>query len=74
VGDTLDFLVTGRENHDGDTFAWSPVIQRIEPAKSGDPSEWRAERDFAGPSPRPLSSLEEFAQALLLSNEFTFVD
>jgi hypothetical protein len=35
---------------------------------------WNAANDFSGPPPRRLNPWEELAQALLVSNEFVFVD
>ncbi|MFN7139696.1 MAG: hypothetical protein ACK4UN_10180, partial [Limisphaerales bacterium] len=68
-----------RESNAHDTFKWAPVINVVE-VKYGTPSptkkEWNATRDFDGPSRdhRPLDAWEKYAQALLLSNEFIFVD
>jgi hypothetical protein len=73
AGEAIDFVVIGRENSEADAFAWSPEVRYLDPAPVM-PAEWKADRDFAGPPPRPLTPLEELAQALLLSNEFTFVD
>jgi hypothetical protein len=36
--------------------------------------EWSAEADFAGPAERPLTPWERYAQVLLETNEFLFVD
>ncbi|MBC8101116.1 MAG: PSD1 domain-containing protein [Cytophagales bacterium] len=72
-GDTLDFMVDCRTGDAFDSFAWSPVITR---AGSGD--AWQGESQFAGPakSPlaKPLTKWEQYAQALLMTNEFTFLD
>jgi hypothetical protein len=73
AGETIDFLAAGREDPEADAFAWAPEVRYLDPP-AGMPAGWKADRDFAGPPPRPLTALEEFAQALLLSNEFTFVD
>jgi len=72
-GDTLDFVVDYRANLNSDMFKWAPVIKATE----SQPSEWSAKKDFAGrpvPPPRPLTPWEQYAQVLLLSNEFLFVD
>jgi hypothetical protein len=74
AGDTIDFLVASRDNPEADAFSWAPEIQLFEGITPRAPAAWDARGDFAGPPPRPLSPLEELAQALLLSNEFTFVD
>lgn len=70
-GDTLDFIVDYREGLNSDMFKWAPIIKGAEL----EPSE--AKKDFAGPPPpppRPLDAWEQYAQVLLLSNEFLFVD
>jgi hypothetical protein len=74
-GDTLDFVVDCVEGPAFDSFTWAPVI-RLQPGDeaAGTRTEWAAERDFASGDPEPLTPLEQFAQALLLANEFAFVD
>jgi hypothetical protein len=80
-GDTIDFVVDFNANLNSDDFKWSPVIKlKDQPAgaASGEyAGEWNAKKDFGGPPeqpPRPLSAWEKYAQVLLLSNEFMFVD
>ena len=65
-GETLDFIVgCGQQNNVSyDLFRWAPVI------KSGS-LVWDARSEF---SARPLSRAAQLAQALLVSNEFLFVD
>jgi hypothetical protein len=79
-GDTLDFVVDCRGSVDYDSFTWSPAIRLLDP---GDPAgtaiaaEWRASQEFdtAAPEAAPaLSAWEKYAQVLLISNEFMFVD
>jgi len=43
-------------------------------ANAGQTVEWNAATQFAGPPPAPLSPLEKYAQTLLLTNEFFFLD
>jgi len=81
AGDTIDFVVDFNANLNSDDFTWSPVIKgKDQPAggSSGEyPAEWNAKKDFSGPPeppPRPLSIWGKYAQVLLLSNEFMFVD
>jgi Protein of unknown function (DUF1549)/Protein of unknown function (DUF1553)/Planctomycete cytochrome C len=77
-GDTLDFIVACGENPNSDAFTWAPVIQfGSAGARAGGVKEWSAEIDFRGPPaepPPPLTAWERYAQILLLSNEFVFVD
>ncbi|PYL01493.1 MAG: hypothetical protein DME19_01465 [Verrucomicrobia bacterium] len=81
MGDTIEFVVDFNANLNNDDFKWSPVIKSKGPAAGGSFSEyageWNAKKDFSGPPeppPRPLSPWEKYAQVLLLSNEFMFVD
>ena len=80
-GDTLDFAVDYRADLNSDQFKWAPVIRATgtddaSPNKDA-PVEWNAKKEFTGPPappPAPLTAWEKYAQALLLSNEFLFVD
>jgi hypothetical protein len=68
-GDTIDFMVYLRGNLDSDSFVWHPLIRGSE--------EWDAQAQFSGPpGPRPpeLTPWEQYAQVLLETNEFVFVD
>jgi hypothetical protein len=69
AGDTLDFIVDIGGTLNADQFLWAPVIT-IEGAK------WDARAEFNGPTPPPqlLAAWEQYAQVLLLANEFAFVD
>lgn len=69
-GETIDFLVDCRANDNSDAFGWAPIIR-------GEIGEWNAQADFAGPPPprpAPLTAWEKYAQVLLATNEFAFVD
>ena len=76
-GDTLDFVVTCRADENTDGFTWAPKVAVTTGAKM---LAWNAEADFAAPKPAtlaqtaPLNAWERYAQALLMTNEFTFVD
>lgn len=77
-GDTLDFVVHCGEHESFDGYNWAPEIQVVSgeamAAETGGRMAWRAEADFQGPPPAPLEAWEQYAQVLLLSNEFLFVD
>ncbi len=84
-GDSIDFIVSIHEslnNNDfNNDFAWSPVIRLTGPEAIRDASgyarEWNAKKDFGGPpapNDPPLNAWEKYAQALLIANEFMFVD
>jgi hypothetical protein len=66
-GDTIDFVVEARTDPENDGFNWSPTL------KVGDKT-WNAKNDFAGPAPTPLNTWARYAQVLLNTNEFAFVD
>ena len=68
MGDDIDFIVDSLDDYESDDFTWAPVLE----AKHG--SRWSAAEDFHGPHPQPLSSWEQLAQVILLSNEFAFLD
>ncbi len=78
-GDTIDFVTDARTGSAHDTFKWTSTIKIVE-VKYGAPpppqKDWDSRREFDGPpkDTRPLTAWEKYAQALLLSNEFMFVD
>jgi hypothetical protein len=67
-GDTIDFIVDGRNDPESDDFSWAPKIT------SEDKKSWSATADFRGPQPERLNAWEQYAQVLLQTNEFAFVD
>jgi hypothetical protein len=77
LGETVDFVVDGREGSNFDSFTWAPTVTWL-----GDPEPgvsrlvWDAEKDFGKPEKAfaPLGAWEQLAQVLLLSNELAFVD
>ncbi len=78
-GDTIDFVTEMQTSPNSDTFEWAPKIQvskmdygTVAPKRNN----WSAQNDFDGPA-KPVKSLnawEKYAQVLLLSNEFIFID
>jgi len=76
-GETIDFVVDCRENPDTDSYQWSPVVRVLDaPAAGAEAAEWNAAADFSGPreAASKLSPWEKYAQVLLMSDEFMFVD
>ncbi|MBY0508078.1 MAG: PSD1 and planctomycete cytochrome C domain-containing protein [Bryobacteraceae bacterium] len=67
AGDTFDFIVDGRQDPENDAFNWAPTV------KVGNQS-WSAKDEFAGPAPKRLDAWGRYAQVLLQTNEFAFVD
>lgn len=79
AGDVLDFIVAPGADENCDGFSFAPTVRYTElPGASAlgvkEQTEWNAIIDFAGPMPPPLQPLEQYAQVLMLSNEFAFVD
>jgi hypothetical protein len=74
--DTLDFVVDFHGEITDDEFTWAPLIQMKSTgaANAGQLVEWNAAAQFGGPPPSPLTPLEKYAQTLLLTNEFLFLD
>jgi hypothetical protein len=66
-GDTLDFVVDCVASPENDSFLWAPEVRLKTEA-------WKAADDFRGPDPLALDSWEKYAQVLLETNEFAFVD
>jgi len=82
AGDTLDFVVDCRQSVTSDSFSW-PVVLKMRnipqnAAGGDDVTEWNSQTDFAGPEAKPrgtpLTPWEKYAQVLLETNEFVFVD
>jgi hypothetical protein len=70
AGEVVDFAVECRADGNSDGFRWAPTL------KLGEES-WSATSGFSGPgekAPAPLSGWERYAQVLLETNEFVFVD
>ena len=70
AGDTVDFIVDCRATQSSDAFGWVPVLRAL----ASDGTAWNAQNGFDGPPAPRLGAWEKFAQALLASNEFVFVD
>ncbi|RYD75898.1 MAG: hypothetical protein EOP84_17630 [Verrucomicrobiaceae bacterium] len=69
-GEIIDFIVECGVDDNSDSFNWAPLIQ-------SDNGEWDAKIAFSGPPPprpAPLRAWEKYAQVLLSTNEFVFVD
>ena len=78
-GEAVDFVVDAAGNSSSDAFSWSPTViageGESDSAGSASSSQrWAAASDFGAPPPPLLSPWEQVAQALLLTNEFWFLD
>jgi hypothetical protein len=66
-GDSIDFIVDGIADPESDNFTWGPEIESRGKI-------WNAAKDFRGPDHPALDVWEKYAQVLLETNEFAFVD
>jgi hypothetical protein len=78
AGDSVDFVVSIYKSLNNNDFVWAPTLRMLDDRdRNGYAREWNAAREFAGPpgeERKPLTPWEQYAQVLLLSNEFLFVD
>jgi hypothetical protein len=68
-GDGIDFIVDGRADIENDAFTWAPRIKL-----AGSTQIWDSATDFEGPRARVMTAWDPYAQVLLQTNEFAFVD
>jgi cytochrome c553 len=69
AGDTVDFIVDPRTGDNSDAFAWPVQIKGTDGRMLADSSA-----NFAAPGPMPVTRFVLYAQALMMANEFMFVD
>jgi mono/diheme cytochrome c family protein len=77
AGEIVDFTVDCRETTTSDSYRWAPTVRSLqmpEAAAANQPTVWDAKADFKAPPPPALTPLEQMAQALLMTNEFMFVE
>ena len=68
-GDTIDFMLDPQSNDSFDATEWSPQIVSTDGKQA-----WNAKDGFGPPPGEPLTRLDLYAQALMMTNEFSFVD
>ena len=68
-GDTVDFIVDPNAHPSFDSFRWVPEIRNA----NVDGENWNYSAQFSGPADL-ADAWETYAQALLGTNEFLFVD
>ncbi|MFO0946170.1 MAG: DUF1553 domain-containing protein [Planctomycetota bacterium] len=74
-GDSIDFILDCVSNDGHDSFSWAPVITAETKGTSRMAAgPWDAAMDFDGPPPPAMTPWEKYAQALMMTNEFSFVD
>ncbi len=69
AGDSIDFVVDCRESVTNDDFSWTVSLKY-----KGANEKFDSKDHFSSLQPTPASPLQQAAQALLLTNEFCFVD
>jgi mono/diheme cytochrome c family protein len=77
AGEVIDFAVDARESATSDGFRWTPSIKLVikaEDTPAGLQTVWESQNDFEPPPPPKMQPLEQVAHALLMTNEFLFVD
>lgn len=73
AGEFIDFVVDCRTNEAHDSFKSAIIITQFTGGKNQ--RVWRSQADFKdGPGEGQLDAWSQLAQALLLTNEFVFVD
>lgn len=68
-GDTIDFMVDPITHDSSDGYGWAPTIRTTDGKAS-----WSADADFGPPPPPAPTRLALYAQALMMTNEFLFID
>ncbi|MEM7314156.1 MAG: hypothetical protein AAF497_13495, partial [Planctomycetota bacterium] len=72
AGEHVDFVTDCRSEESFDSFYWPVSVRTAD--SSSDRTQWDSRKDFHGPLPRPMTKWARYAQSLLLTNEFMFVD
>lgn len=68
-GETLDFIVDCIGGDNSDSFTWSPTVRSLDGKQV-----WAMGAAYGPPPEPPLSRWALYAQALMMTNEFMFVD
>lgn len=76
--DTIDFIVDCMDDKRPKYFSWAPAIEmaRVDSEEIGLPHAWDAKENFIDPKKirQPMGAWEKYAQVLLFSNEFFFIE
>ncbi len=71
-GDFIDFIASPGDSSIADSHVWSIRVRGVGGDLAG--QLWDSRADFAGPPPPALDPLSQLAQALMLANEFLYLD
>ena len=73
-GDQLDVITDCLSSPNHDSFQWAVNVQVVETSTPDSARNWNSRDQFHGPAPDPLSRWQQYAQTLILTNEFLFLD
>ena len=79
-GEQIDFVVSAKEDNRFDTYRWPIEVWKVEAMENGGLdglNAWPSEPAFTASMARwtgPQTTWEQYAHALLISNEFMFID
>ncbi len=73
-GETIDFVVDIKEVLNSDEHLWGMTIEELSRDSKSKGTIWNSVKDFTPLVKNQLTPWEQFAQMLLLTNEFLFVD
>lgn len=72
AGQTIDFVVDWQGHITHDEFEWPVVVRQIsDNSETGSQQQWDSQKEFAGAASDPWV---DYVHALLITNEFAFVD
>lgn len=72
AGDCIDFITAPGKTTSSDSFSWTCLVVGVRGDLTG--KTWRSNTEFASPPPPALTPIAQLAQALLLTNEFLYLD
>ena len=73
-GDHVDIVTDCLSNPNHDSFRWSVDLRVLETSSPDTTRRWNSREQFHGPLPRPVTRWQQYAQTLMLTNEFLFLD
>lgn len=74
AGEHVDFVVDPIKTSTSDGYRWTVLVEKRSDDRKDILHSWHSARDFGGPPPPAMTPWEQTAQALLMTNEFLFVD
>ncbi len=72
AGATLDFVVAAGQTSSSDAYNWTADIEIEFDGESS--TQWSSKDGFKPPAPALMDTWEQLAQALMLTNEFIYID